>query len=132
MGLAAGRRKFPQRVLRYFYRRMPLAGSAAPKNEKEKAIDDFLYSILQNFDLSPVFTGDRFQARIVAEDLVNEVNTKAKIIEQSANEGDEEPEFTVQEVMDRWKKQYRLWRLSMNAFAINLGQRVEGTSKKFT
>ncbi len=89
-------RIYPKRTWRLVYKSSPLLSSYS--SEKEKQIDELIYSVFLDFDFTPVFGGDSLKARLVATDIYSEVLARAK--DQSELETSL---FTVADVKSRWK-----------------------------
>lgn len=116
------RRMTIRRDLRLVYKRMPrLEGPKATTPEAE-AIDDLLASIYRKFDISPILSGDNFQARIVADDLFEFVVAEAR------REVELGAPYKLDDVIARWSALAASQDRSMKSFRRVLTARVTSSS----
>ena len=108
-------RMSPRRVLRLVYKTPPKLVAPQATSPKQVAIDDFLDSIIRDFDLSPIMFGNKAFSKLVALDLISEVETRT--IDRQDLSGEE---FTLEDVMARFQDRLENQRASMLAFERHL------------
>lgn len=96
-----------RQVARKVYVNYLRTGVPGARSESDRKIDKLINSVMQNFDLSLVFSGSHILAQRSAEDLVKEITAKAK---------KELPNEDLKDIMRRWRTLVNFWRKSASAF----------------
>ena len=98
---STGRRR-PGRQMRLLYLYKKPAGVPEPQNEVEAIVDGLVRDVHQAFDWSAIYSGDKQQARIAADDLFQDVMNLAKVRISSEAAREDGLRFTLADVVERW------------------------------